>query len=319
MPRLRWNRTRLVVAAVIGCLVPLVAMSPGGAAPAPVATSIRVVSVLTQNLTVPTSPDTPTIWVAANTPFDVTASGIDDATGLEAPLSSNKDTRVDVTAVTPNGTVSLGSVTFPAGVSTITFTRTLDAGIDNAYLHLESVERRTDPVRSGDSATFDVQRSFTYTSGLDVAIGGTVTGASCQPTTQSKICYRVSIPAGALTGDHLVSVGNCTNSDANNLCTTQYWWSIASVNATRTNPAVTEMGLDKSLKGVAFANGVPTVRWVVRPSGEEVWVDAPSCPSKGVVGADQEFCQDTSASRRDNSGDTWIRLLWLRDLRGSTK
>lgn len=318
MPRIRWNKSRLLVAAIIGCLAPLVLIEPGGAAPAPVATYINIDSVVTPSVTVPLSGDTPDIWVAANTPFDVTATSYFDA-ATPAPLSSNKDVSVKVSAVTPSSTVNLGTVTWPAGQTTITFSRTLAAGIDNAYLHLESVEKKTDPVRQGDSALFDVQKSFTHTAAFDVAIGGDTDGVTCQPTQQKKICYQVHIPAEALSSSHLISVGNCTNTTANNLCSTEYWWSIAAVNAARDNPAYTDMGLDKSLKGIAFPNGVPSVRWVVRPSGSETWVDAPDCPGKGVVGPDQDFCQDAAASRRDNSGDTWIRLYWIRDIRGSTK
>ena len=94
MPRFHWNRSRLLIAAVIGCLVPLVVMGPGGAAPTPVATSIRIDSVITPTVTPdPNAGDTPDIWIAVGTPFDVTATAMFDE-NTPAPLSTNKIVKV---------------------------------------------------------------------------------------------------------------------------------------------------------------------------------------------------------------------------------
>jgi len=321
MPRNRWGKTRLVVAVVVGCLAPLVLITQVGAVTGPPATAIRVDSVITPGVTIPQTADAPAIWVAVDTPFTVSATSV-DATGAAAPLSFNKATTVLITAVTPAGTVDLGSISVPSGVSDISFSRTLTADIDDAFLHLESVEaKKSDPVREGDSGSFDVQREFSQSNAqttLDIAIGGDIQGADCTPTPAETICFELHLPAGSATGNHLLSLGNC---NVVNPCRQdgEYWWSLVNVNASADNPAVVDMGLDKSLKGVVLQNGVPKAKWVVRGSGLTEWVEAPACPSKGVLGSTQDFCQDFSAGHRDNSGDTWIRLLWKRDIRGSVK
>jgi cold shock CspA family protein len=318
--KIRGNRARLLIALLVGCLVPLVGLGAVGAAPV-TATAIRFDSIQTPGVTVPPTADAPAIWVAADTPFTVTATAV-DSTGAPAPFSFTKDTTVSVTAVTPAGPVNLGSVVVLKEQTTFSFSRTLTNDIDDAFLHLQTVEaKKMDPVRQGDSGTFDVQREFNQSDAAttpDVAIGGVEQGADCTPSIQEKICFEVHLPQGTATGNHLLSIGNC---DAVNPCrqATDYWWSLVNVVATRDNPAYVDMGLDKSLKGIVFENGVPKVKWVVRASGATVWVEAPACPSKGVIGADQEFCHDVTNGHRDNSGDTWVRLLWLRDIRGSIK
>lgn len=319
MPRNRWGKSRLLIAGLVGCLTPLVVMGTVGAAPGPVATAIRIDSVVTPGVTVPLTADTPSIWVAANTPFTVSATTVNGTT--PAPLSSTKDVTVKISAVTPSGTVNLGTIVVPKDTTAISFQRTLAADIDDAFIHLESVEKRGDPVRQGDSDTFDVQSDFSDNpagQNLDVAIGADVNGAECTPTVAEKICFELHFPAGSTSSSHLLSLGNCNvvNPCQQNL---DYWWSLVQVNATRDNPAIVDMGLDKSLKGILFSAGVPKAKWLVRASGATTWVEAPPCPSKGVVGADQEFCHDVAEGHRDNSGDTWIRLLWLRDIRGSIK
>lgn len=324
MLKLRLGRSRVLTAAMVGCLVPLFMMSDSGAAPGTVATAIRVDSVAHPLITPPTTLDTPSIWIAAGTDFTITAKSV-DGTG-PAPLSFTKDISVKITAVSSLGTVQLGTVVVPKGTSDIVLPRArLTADIDDAKIHLESVEKRGD-VRSGDSATFDVQSDFINDlqgDDLDIAIGGTVStdGKNCTPNTESKICYEIHFPANSTDSSHLLSLGNCNNTI--NLCRANldYWWSLVNIDQTvvnRFNPVITDMGLDKSLKGIAFEHGVPKARWTFRPSGSEVWdTDVPNCPSRGVIAEGDTYCQDTTESHRDNSGDTWIRLLWLQDARGS--
>jgi hypothetical protein len=321
MPSTRWGKSRLVIAVVVGCLAPLVVVSQVGAVQGPTATAIRVDSVVTPGVTIPQTADAPAIWVAAGTPFTVSATTV-DATGTAAPLSWTKATTVLVRAVTPVGSVDLGSISVPAGVSAISFSRTLTSDIDDVSVHLESVEaKKQDPVRQGDSLLFDVQGEFSQSDAAtttDIAIGGDVQGSQCTPTPAKSICFEIHLPAGSATGNHLLSLGSC---NAVNPCRqdAEYWWSLVDVVASASNPAVVDMGLDKSLKGIVLQNGVPKAKWLVRGSGLTEWTEAPPCPSKGVLGATQDFCQDFSAGHRDNSGDTWIRLLWKRDIRGSVK
>jgi len=321
MPGIRWGKTRLVVAVMLGCLAPLLVVGQVGAVSGPTATAIRIDGVVTPGVTIPQTADAPAIWVAKDVPFDVTATtvGLD---GNPAPLSFTKATTVLVSAVTPTGTVDLGSVSVPAEQTSIAFSRTLADDIDDVFLHLESVEaKKADPVRQGDSLLFDVQREFSQSDAAttpDTSIGGDNQGGDCTPTPLDDTCFEIHLPAGSATGNHLLSLGNCNEV---NPCRRggEYWWSLVNVLASETDPAIVDMGLDKSLRQGILANGVPKAKWLVRGSGLTVWVEAPPCPSRGVLGADQDFCHDVSWGHRDNSGDTWIRLLWKRDIRGSIK
>ena len=315
----------------MGCLAPLVVMGTDGASGAPVvADAIRVDSVVTLDVDVPTAPDTPTIWVAADRKFVLSAKSVNGT--AEAPLSTTRDVTVKVSSVVPSSTgpktTLLGTVLVPKDTTDIVFEWTFTEAIEDAYLLLESVERR-DPVRRGQSDTFDVQSEFSENpvgTNLDIAIGGDISEgdpANCTPTQQEKICYELHFPPLSTTTSHLLSVGNC-NLNIVTLCTKnlEYFWSIVAVDSTKvtpTNPIIADMGLDKSLKGITFGNGVPKARWIFRPTSSGDWKDVPDCPSRGVLGDGQEYCQDTSESHRDNSGDTWIRLLFLKDARGMLK
>ena len=46
---------------------------------------------------------------------------------------------------------------------------------------------------------------------------------------------------------------------------------------------------------------------------------AAACPAKNTIGADQDACVDYVQSKRDNSGDTHLYLLFDHDMRTSTK
>ena len=314
MPRNSRGKLRLLVAAMVGCLVPLVVMGPVEAT-LPTATKIRIDSITTPGVTVPNTPDSPAFWVAKDTPFTVKATWVDN-NGNPAPFSYLTSTTVLVTAISPLGTVNLGSITAPALSTSATFSRTLTDQIDDVHLHLQT--QRSDSIQQGDSVLFDVQGVFKETDATTTPysfIGGAGVDR-CVPVNEpgKDVCFDITLPPGLASGQHLTSLGNC---DIVNPCAQdrQYWWSLVNVTG---GVAITDMGMDKSLREEVFPNGVPKAKWLVKASGVDTWVEAPPCPSRGTIGPEQDFCQDFAAGHKDNSGDLWIRLLWKRDIRGST-
>jgi hypothetical protein len=82
----------------------------------------------------------------------------------------------------------------------------------------------------------------------------------------------------------------------------------------RTSPATVVLACDKALCR-EVANGVPKipVLYTFDNTGP-LTKAAPPCPSKGVVGADQEACVDYVQSSRQG-GDLYLYFLFVHDIR----
>jgi hypothetical protein len=78
----------------------------------------------------------------------------------------------------------------------------------------------------------------------------------------------------------------------------------------RSAPATLVVKCDKSLCAGGGINSYHLGVVLVPGTPEQI---APSCPSKGVVGATQSFCVDYVQSTRDNAGDTHLFLLFVED------
>ena len=74
------------------------------------------------------------------------------------------------------------------------------------------------------------------------------------------------------------------------------------------------LACDKVLCGQGGVGQVPIVIDLTN-TGDFLRVSA--CPSKGVVGENQDVCLDAVQSTRDNAGDLYSVILFTYDIRGS--
>ena len=249
--------------------------------------------------------------------FTVTARTL-DAFGNVAPVTAATMLTLAQTGG-PAGTLS-GNLngTIAAGASTGSIAGATYAPYGNGVVLAVSA-----PGLIGDTLVLDVQL-LGYSKVLSPGVANTVVNPACaNATPEQPVCGGLLLPNGAK-GRVLLSQGKCrdittclgsiddallVNGKAN-LQNTD-----GSKLYTRAKPATLVLKCDKTLCGGGNNNTFPVT---VDLDGDGVgFADAPPCPAKGRVGADQTFCFDTRLSTRDNAGDLIAYIQFVEDIRGS--
>lgn len=312
-------RSLLAVAALVLALVaPQAILSPAfGTSPAP--TSITAVASTDPSLpSLAGAPGAavPSVLTSPSTPFQVTVSLWIGST----PASYNKDMVVTLTAPGP-GHLSVGQVTIPAGATSVT--------VLTAYSTATSSVQVTASVGSKNSlltattASFSVQKNLNFLSGSDGSLKNGTAGADgsgCAVVDKAHpVCGIINLPNGA-TGNVALSLGVCPSGQpcASGATVTQLVANLNDANGaplyTRTSPASMTIVCDKSLCGNGGVSKFNAL-WSLSATGDLAVV--PPCPSKGVIGATQNYCTDYVSSTRDNAGDLLLVVLFLQDMRGT--
>ena len=177
-----------------------------------------------------------------------------------------------------------------------------------------------------DTITLDVQL-LGYSKPLSPGVADTVVNPACADATpEQPVCGGLLLPNGAK-GRVLLSQGKCrditdclgsideallVNGKANLEVRTK---TARHKLYTRAKPATLVLKCDKTLCGGGNNNTFPVT---VDLDGDGVgFADAPPCPAKGRVGANQTFCFDTRLSTRDNAGDLIVYIQFVEDIRGA--
>lgn len=304
-------RARLVLAilsalALIGAL--LAAPSPASAAPTPTATlsvSASTDPALLAALNGAPGASIPTVLTAANVRFEATVS-------LSA--AQNKDTIVALSPQSGVGRLSATQVVIPANATSVTVDETYDTATPALQLHADATNNNK--IASGNSAAFRVESSLSVLTGGSSALTAGADGAGCTTVSAADpICGIVNLPNGTTT-NAVMTIGPCITGTADCHTGNTVTQFIAGLTGlyTRDNPASMTLVCDKSLCG---KGGVPHYTALWAQSATDTLTSAPACPSKGVIGADQDFCTDYVASTRDNAGDLLLVVLFVKDVRGT--
>jgi hypothetical protein len=314
-PRVR--RLVTVTAVALGALLaPLALTGPASATPPAGPTSITAVAqtdpTLAGQLSGVPAGSLPSVLAAVGTPFQVTVSMW---TGT-APATSTSATTVTLAAPGP-GTLSVTTATIPAGQSSVTVSDSYSAASASIAVTATVTVKKTKLTAS--TVSFPVDLNLAVLGGQSPSLLNGTAGADGNGCTTvdpaHPMCGIVSLPNGA-TGNVALSLGVCP---AGGQCrsgalVTQF---IANMSGyTNTAPARMTIVCDKSLCGNGGVNKF-TAMWSTTASGALAAV--PACPSKGVIGASQQYCTDYVSSTRDNAGDLRLVVLFLKDVRGSVK
>lgn len=263
----------------------------------------------------------PYVLVQAGDTFQVHVS-FHDATG--APAAFSKDTPLTITS--NQGTLSQTTGIAPKGATSATLDTSLLQPANQVSLTVATGSKSAGTVASGTSdpntQLFDVLSEIRPFNGTAPAVSfqGGIGGddESCaNPTSANPVCGVLVLPHGAQSSQVLLSLGQCDTTYAGCGSTRG---SVVQVLAdlgglyTRTDPAELVVKCDKSLCGSGAINK-QTLSFSL--SGNDPLAEAPACPAKGTVGADQQACVDYVQSTRDNSDDTLLYLLFPDDMRGS--
>ncbi len=270
----------------------------------------------------------PTVLVQAGAPFMLTVSlSPEGATFTKDTLLNLTPTLEDPSVGgNPSGTFSPSSVTFPADVSSQSFSGSYSAA-DNGVILTASVavpKGKTSGVTPGSTAPFDVLLTLLPLAQHDprLATGVGVGNSSCTAATTEPECGIIVLP-NDIESDAALSLGKCTT---NLGCTSgsQVVQFIADLGMRYSPqaPATLIVRCDKQLCR-STNNGIRAFTLKVSQSatGPLDRVSQP-CATKGVadngLNNGDTFCTDYVQSHRDNSGDLLLYLLFTHDMRGST-
>lgn len=256
--------------------------------------------------------------LAKNAPFDVTVTAR-DAYGNPSAYTGT------VTLSTSGGTgSSLGTL---AGTTTATFSAQSSVTVAGATYTGYGNSITLNAAASGlTSASTSIDVSlFVTKQNASAHVSTSVTNSSCTDATpQVPVCSTLILPNGA-NGVVTLSQGVCNPFTP---CLTGPLNQALLVDGranltdpatgnllyTRNAPATVQLRCDKTLCGGSGTNNFPIL---FQPSGGGPFVDAPACPSKGHIGANQTFCQDFRQDHRDNAGDLVAYVLFLDDLKNT--
>lgn len=316
MARVRSRKIVTTLLAAAGLVVAAGAVAPPvQSKPTPtsgVATHIGV-TVSTPDIALPDTPGTQgLVYVVAGHEFRVDLAFL-DASNAPAPLSTNQSVTVSL-AFDSCSTASVASVVVPENVTTAAVTGLTHAAANGLVVCAKSLTNPAKNAITGSSAGFDVQRTLVQ-AGTDATLTqvGTHGDGGCVATPTEPVCADLLTPlAGGISDPAgiLMSLGLC---DGITRCKGSVVQTLVGLDAskyTRTSPATLVMKCDKTLCG---GGGINKVSLLVQLQPGTAYVTAPSCPAKGTVGASQTFCVDYVQSTRDNSGDTYLYLLFTED------
>jgi len=239
----------------------------------------------------------------------------------------------NVAPVTTNTVLSLTKASGPPGSLGGTLTGSIAAGASEGSITGSTyspygngvVLAVSAPGLTEDTITLDVQL-LGYAKTLSPGVGDSVVNPACADATpQQPICGSLLLPNGAL-GRVLLAQGKCAgvtnclgSPDAALLVNgkANLQGEDGSKLYTNNRPATLVLKCDKTLCG---GGGVTSFKpWIDLDGDNAPFADAPPCPAKGKVGANQTFCFDTRQSTRDNAGDLIAYVLFVEDIRGSLR
>ncbi|HEY3713262.1 MAG TPA: hypothetical protein VGL39_01950 [Jatrophihabitantaceae bacterium] len=320
-----WHRLGIVALAALGLVVPLAVGTISTAqATASAPTGVNVVASTANG---GLGGAVPTVLVQAGSAFTLAVSLSPDG------ATFNKDTTLSLTpsldpAVggSPHGSFSPSPITFPAGVSSQSFSVSYSA-VDNGVILTASVaaKGKTGGVTPGSTAPFDVLSTLLPLAkgNPQFADGVGVGTAGCTQATTEPECGTVVLPNDIESSNAALSLGKCT---ANLGCTSgsqvvQFIGDLGTRYTPQT-PATLIFRCDKQVCRNSN-NGVKgfTLKVSQSATGPLDHVSQP-CAAKGVadngLNNGDTFCTDYVQSHRDNSGDLLLFLLFTQDMRGST-
>ncbi len=297
-----------------------VALSSTATAASTAPASIRIDAV-TSNTTAPTGTPTgavPVVLAAIGDTVHVDVS-LYDASGL--PTSFDRDTVVTITStggavLQPIKTVKAGDsrpridVSFTQAANGIVLTATVGKG-GNAFS--DTTDKETDKI-------FDVakllveKRGVTPGTSVQQGIGG---DTECQNATSTNpVCGVLVLPHGAQSSKVLLTTGVC---DANTPCLNAKTGSVVQALAdlsglyANADPATLIMKCDKTL---CPGGSIQNYHVFYSRTATGTLQVAPDCLVKATLNAGAQACVDYVQSTRDNSGDTYLYLLFTSDMRG---
>jgi hypothetical protein len=227
------------------------------------------------------------------------------------PLSYNKDVAIQL-QVTGGHTSSVFKAVVPKGTTYGQFFGTFGAAA-NGLTATVTTPAKNPAVTTVNPAGFDVLVSSGKAPQgqlTSITNKGTTAGA-CSPTSEpgNQVCADL-LPGGAINGDGLLSLGLCDQACSNRSGTNLVQLLVGMDATAFATPATLIMKCDKSLcSGGAIKNYAP----IVTLGADSPSVVAPDCPAKGTVGDKQDFCFDSVQSTRDNAGDTFVYVLFVKD------
>ena len=252
--------------------------------------------------------------------FDISFTVVDDA-GTLAPLKQ----ATTFTVSAPDGPPLTGTttVTLAKGATGGTISGAIYSSFGNGVV-LNITGGSLAPGRITVNVLAQAYRGPKLTPGVDGGV--TVSNPGCvEATSELPVCLSALVLPNGGQGFPTLSAGSCVGivdcqgllvEALANLKTTADDGTVVSL-YTRDHPATMVIRCDKSLCG---SGGVPSYRLTADVGNG--FTDAPPCPSKGVISSDStlpDFCYDTVASTRDNSGDLIAYVLFAGDVRASFK
>lgn len=313
------RRLRLLLLALV-TVAPMALGWAGSATAAdlPTPTSIRVETftdpaVLDAKLGDVPAASVPTVLAGPGDSFQVRVSllaGAEDA-------AYRSDQVVNLQADGPGVLTATPPLSMPASATSAVFTVAYSAASPDVRV-TASIGRGSKAL-SATGASFRVETTLRFLGGQDAGLkDGTEgsDGAGCAVVDRANpVCARILLPSGA-TGGVALSIGDCPTTDAcrRGGSVTQLIADLDQSVYSRTNPARMILICDKSLCGQGGVQGIVPL-WSQDASGAMAPVEA--CTSKNVIDEALDYCADYVSSKRDGAGDTFVHVLFFKDVRGS--
>ncbi len=297
-----------VLALVIGVGLMTVATSPASAG------SIKGSLVITSV----NDAGTGLVGGVAGRPMSVVVTRL-DTTG--APLTANQASGVALSAAKPGTLSGTTTGTIAAGASSTTITGAVYSAVANDVT-LTASDTSGPALNDGTISINVAHTSFKTQATPHQALN--VTDPSCPgPTPDMPVCGFLLLDNGG-NGAVLMSVGSCdqilncrtSSGTTAELVTATVNLKDASGNPlyTHDDPATLILACDKSLCGNGGVGQFPVT---VDLTDTGAFTTLANCPSKGVLGANQDACVDQVQSTKDNAGDVYTYILFVHDIRGS--
>jgi hypothetical protein len=329
----RWRLSALVL---VGCLAAAVGgvVTSTASAVSPTAPVKMVLTGIESATTAPAGTPNgavPYVLVQAGGSFTVHVSFY-DATG--APTSFNTNTTLSISS--NRGPLSPATGTALKGATSADITTSLGTAANQVQVTVKVASGQSKGLAATSS---DGTSGFTFIDGSQipdqrfdvlselhtpttVGVGGSsgIGGDddTCSNATAAKpVCGVLSLPFGA-TSQVLLALGACDPTYAacgsTKGAVVQALADLSGLGYSKTAPATLVVKCDKSLCG---GGAISDVHLSFSLGGNTALGLADPCPAKNTVGAGQAACVDYVQSKRDNSGDTILYLLFDQDMRTS--
>ena len=255
----------------------------------------------------------PTVLAGPGTSFQVRVNLL-AGTGAAAYRS---DQVVRLTASGPGALTAVPPLTMRASASSAVFTVAYSAASPD--VRVTATIGKGAKALAATGASFRVETTLRFLGGQSAGLTNGSEGsdgAGCAVVDRAHpVCARILLPSGA-TGGVALSIGDCPTTDA---CrrggqVTQLIADLDQDVYSRTNPARMILVCDKSLCGQGGVRNVVPL-WSQNASGAMSPVVA--CAAKNVIDATLDYCADYVSSNRDGAGDSFIHVLFFKDVRGS--